>query len=188
MDPVSTIDKLPQEVREALDEWLRDGTITQTEAARRANARLEEMGSPQRVSRRAVSRYDLRMRRAGEKLRQSRQVAEAWIARFGSAPGGRLGHLVIEMLRTLAFDLTPRLQQGALDQKSLPGIVNAANRITLMALRLEQSSDFIDRRERRLKRQAAEEPAARAARETRAGRDVTPERLREIVRDAYGLG
>ncbi|MDE0167354.1 MAG: DUF3486 family protein [Bryobacterales bacterium] len=188
MHPVSTIDKLPQEVREALEEWLRDRTITQAEATRRANAMLEESGLPQRISQTALNRYAARMTRVGEKMRQSREIAEAWVARFGSAPGGKLAHLVIEMLRTVAFDLTPRLQQGALDKKSLAGIVNAANRICLMAQRLEQSSGINARRERRLKRQAAEEPAARAARENKAGRAITPERLRQIVRDAYGAG
>ena len=187
MPPVSTIEKLPREVREALDGWLRDASVTQIEAVRRANARLEELGSPLRVSRRAVSSYDLRIRRAGEKLSQSRQIAEAWIARFGSLPGGKLGHLVIEMLRALAFDLAPRLQQGDLDEKSLPRLLHAAATITLIAQRLEQSSDFIARRERQLKREAAEEMAARAAREIKAGREITPERLRQIVRDAYGL-
>ena len=187
MPPVSSIEKLPREVREALDEWLRDPSITMKEAARRANDRLEELGSPQRVSRTAVNCYDLRMRRATEKLRQSREVAEAWIAKIGSAPDGKLGHLVIEMLRTVAFDLTLRIQQGDLDDESLAGLVQTATSISLMARRIEESSDMIDRRERRLKREAAEELAAKADRESKADRAISPERLREIIREAYGL-
>ena len=87
----SSIDGLPEQAREALHTWLRDPGITQKEAAQRTNALLEELGLPQRVTRQAVNRYDLRMREVGEKLRQSRQVSEQWIAKLGSAPGGKLG-------------------------------------------------------------------------------------------------
>ena len=139
------------------------------------------------MSRQAVNRYDLRMRTVGEKLRQSRQVADAWIAKLGSAPGGRLGHLVTEMLRTLAFDLALRLQDSEIDPETLPGVVEAAAKVSLMAQRLERSSEISARRERQLKREAAEELAAKATKETKAGRDVTPERLQEIVREIYGV-
>ena len=165
---------------------LRDRSITQTEATRRANALLEELGLPQRISRRSVGRYHLRMKYAGVKLRQSREIAEAWIDKLGSAPGGKLAHLVIEMLRTLAYDLTLRLHESDLDDKSLPRVLNAAARVALMVQRLEQSSEIVARRERQLKREAAE-LAAKAARENKAGREVSPERLEEIIREIYGL-
>ena len=181
------IERLPENVRRELHGWLRDPGISQKEARERTNALLEELGSPQRVSRSSLSRYDLQMRFAGENLSQSREVAEAWIAKIGSAPDGKLGHLVIEMLRSVAFDLTLRLQQGDLDDESLAGLVQTATSISLMAQRLEQSSDLIDRRERRIKREAAEELAAKAARESKADRAISPERLREIIREAYGL-
>ena len=187
MPPVSTIEKLPREVREALDEWLRDRTITQAEATRRANAMLEELGLPQRISQGALNRYAARMTLVGEKMRQSREIAEAWIDKLGSAPGGKLAHLVIEMLRTLAYDLTLHLHEGDLDDKSLPRVVNAAARVALMAQRLERSSEMVARRERQLKRDAAEELAAKAASDTRRGSAITPERLHEIIRESYGL-
>ena len=187
MPPVSTIEKLPREVREALDEWLRDPSISLREATRRANDRLQELGSTLLLSRHSLNRYDLRMRRAAEKMRQSREITEAWIDKLGSAPGGKLAHTVIEMLRTLAYDLTLHLHESDLDDKSLPRVVNAAARVALMAQRLEQSSEIVARRERRLKREAAEELAAKADRESKAGRAISPERLREIIREAYGL-
>ena len=179
----SSIDGLPEKAREALHAWLRDPGITQKEAAERTNALLEELGLPQRVTHQSVNRYDLRMRKVGEKLRQSRQVSDQWIAKLGSAPGGKLGHLVTEMLRTLAFDLTLQLQDLKLDAETLPGVVGAAGRISLMAQRLERSSEISERRERQLKREAAEEMAAQVTKEAKAGRKVSPERVREIVRE-----
>ena len=185
--PVSTVERLPPEVREALDEWLRDPSISLPEATRRANDRLQELGSTLRLSRNSLYRYDLRMRRAAEKLRQSREVAEAWIDKIGSAPDGKLGHLLIEMLRTLAFDLTTHLQEGDLDDKSLAGLVQAATSISLMARRLEESSDMIDRRERRIKREAAKEAAAKAAKKQDPGGAVSLEQVRQVIRDIYGV-
>ena len=182
----SSIDGLPEQAREALHAWLRDPGITQKEVAARTNALLEELGLPQRVTRQAVNRYDLRMREVGEKLRQSRQVSEAWIAKLGSAPGGKLGHLVTEMLRTLAFDIALQLENAELDPESLPGVVDAAAKVSLMAQRLERSSEINVRRERQIKREAAEEMAAKVNKETKAGRKMSPERVREIVREIYG--
>ena len=183
----SIIDKLPEEVREALHEWLRDPSISQAEAAERVNELLDELKQRTRVSRAAVARYDVRMRKVGDKLRQSRQVADAWIAKLGSAPGGKLGHLVTEMLRTLAFDLSLRLQESDLDDESLPGVVDAAAKISLMAQRLERASEINVRREREIKRQAAEELAEKAAADTKRGGAITPERLQQIIRESYGV-
>ena len=182
----SSIDSLPEQVREALHSWLRDPGISQTEATARANALLEELELPTRITRRSVSRYDARMRSVGERLQQSRQVAEMWIAKLGSEPGGRLGHLVTEMLRTLAFDLALKLQDVELDDEKLPGVVEAATRVSLMAARLERSSEISERRQREIKRAAAEELAAKAAKGSRAGKEVSLERLDEIIREIYG--
>ena len=182
----SSIDGLPEKARKALHAWLRDPGITQKEAAERTNSLLEELGLPQRVTRQSVNRYDLRMREVGEKLRQSRQVSEQWIANLGSAPGGDLGHLVTEVLRTLAFEITLQLDKADLDPESLPGVVDAASKLSLMAQRLERSSEINVRRERQLKREAAEELAAKVSKETKAGRKMSPERVREIVREIYG--
>ena len=55
-----------------------------------------------------------------------------------------------------------------------------------MAQRLERSSEINVRRERQLKREAAEEMAAKVSKETKAGRKMSPERVREIVREIYG--
>ena len=127
------------------------------------------------------------MRTVGEKLQQSRQVAEMWIAKLGSEPGGRLGHLVTEMLRTLAFDLALRLQDAELDDEKLPGVVEAAAKVSLMAARLERSSEISERRERELKREAAEELAKKAAQsERKAKRAITSEEIREMVQEIYG--
>ena len=190
MPQPSSIDRLPSEVREALHGWLRDPAITQTEATERTNALLDELGEQQpadkpveRVSRQAVNRYDQRMRTACERLIQSRQVTEVWADKLGSATAGQFGHLVTEMMRMLVFDLCSQLQGREIDDESLPGIVATANKVSLMAQRLERSSEIAVRREREIKRQAAEE--AEKAKAANRG-PVTPEKLREMMREIYG--
>ena len=191
MPQPSSIDRLPSEVREALHGWLRDPAITQTEATERTNALLDELAAQQpegeraeRVSRQAVNRYDQRMRAACERLLQSRQVTEVWADKLGSVPAGQFGHFVTEMLRMLVFDLAYQIQGREIDDESLPHIVATANKVSLMAQRLERSSEIAVRRDREIKRQAAEE-AEKAKIANRP--PVTQEKLREIIREIYGV-
>ena len=188
MPPVSKIDSLPAEAREALDGWLQDPDITQIEATRRVNELLENMGlGERRLSPLAVNRYDLRTRAIDEQNRQARIISEVWVDRFGSEPAGQAGQLVIEMLRTLTFDLALRLQNSNFDDKSLPALIEAAAKVTLMAKDLERTSEIKARLERVLKLQAEEERKARAADKNKKNPEVTSEKLRKIIREAYGV-
>ena len=196
MSRPSSIDRLPSEVREALQGWLRDPAITQTEATERTNALLDDLGAQrpaeklaERVSRQAVNRYDQRMRAACERVLQSRQVTEVWAGKLGSAPAGQFGHLVNEMLRTLVFDLSSQLQDREIDEESLPAVVETAGKISLMAQRLDRSREIALRCDREIKRQAAEESDAKAAAKPKDAKrtPLDGERLREIVRKVYGV-
>ncbi|MDT8428504.1 MAG: DUF3486 family protein [Pseudomonadales bacterium] len=157
MSRPSTIDQLPAQAREALHTWLRDPGITQTEATERLNALLADVGADQPISRHAVNRYDLKMRDVGQRLQQSRAVAEVWIAKLGAAPQGKLGHLVNEMLRTLAFDLTLKLQEGELTAESLPAVIDQLKHLSLSVARLERAASENVKREQEIRRQAAQE-------------------------------
>ena len=184
MTNISTISSLPAEARKSLEAWLRDPAISQTEATRRLNALLEDLGfGEQQVSQYTVNRYNRRMQLAGERVFQSRQIADAWIAKFGSAPDGPTGHLVIEILRAVAFDLASRLQDLEIDEESISRAVETATRISGMVERLERSREIAVRCDREIKRQAAEEAAAKKTK--RAA--IKPERLRQIIRESYGV-
>ena len=139
MSRASSIERLPSEVRDALQGWLRDPAVTLREAAERTNALLDERAAQrpeekraERVSKSVVHRYDRRMREAAERTRQSRLVADAWVARFGAMPDGPVDHLAVEMLRMVAFDLASRLQSFGLDEKSLPAAAETAAKLSLL--------------------------------------------------------
>ena len=99
----SSIKSLPPALLEQLQGWLRDPAITQTEATERLNAVLAELGEKPR-SKSAVNRYALQMQEIGAKIQQSREIADMWVAKFGNAPQGKVGILLNEVVRNLAFN------------------------------------------------------------------------------------
>ncbi|MBI1407310.1 MAG: DUF3486 family protein [Caulobacter sp.] len=92
----SSIDRLPRELREAIGRLREDGcTIDEI------LAHLQELGG--RVSRSALGRHVKTLARVGEKMRQSRVMAEALTARFGDEPDNQVQRLNIEMLHGIVF-------------------------------------------------------------------------------------
>jgi hypothetical protein len=108
----STIDLLPPDIKEQLQELLRDPRVTQLAATAKINEILAQEGHQERVTKSSVNRYAVRMEEIGSKLRQSREIADMWVGKLGSQPAGQVGHLLNEMVRTLAFDAAMQLSEG----------------------------------------------------------------------------
>lgn len=184
MGQLSKIDKLPEEYREQLNAMLRDPRINQTSVAPKINAILEADGLPDRVSKSGVNRYKIKMDKAGKKLRESREMAKMWIAQLGAAPQGQVGHLINEVLRTLAFDMTLHLQEGEITEESAPATVKMLKSLALTMQRLEKAASDNVRREAQIRRQALEEAAQHIENKVKG---VSPETLRIIKEEVYGL-
>lgn len=185
----SSIEQLPPDILEQLQALLRDPRVTQLEATRRINAILEEEGRPDRVTKSAVNRYDLKMREVGERLRQSRQVAEMWIGKLGAAPQGQIGHLINEILRTLAFDMTLQLQDDAavaIDAEARAGVIGMLKELSLTVQRLELAASTNVKRETEIRKQAATD-AADAAEKTLASAGMSRESIADIKREILGI-
>ncbi|MEQ8346167.1 MAG: DUF3486 family protein [Sneathiellaceae bacterium] len=73
------------------------------------------------ISRSSVGRYAQNFEQVAQKLRQSRQVTDALVAELGDAASqGKQGRLLVEMTRSLVFDMLMKLQvegAGGLDPK-----------------------------------------------------------------------
>lgn len=186
MGQQSSIDRLPDDILERLHELLRDPRVTQLEATKRINDILEDDGHRERVTKSAVNRYDLKMREAGDKLRQSREVAKMWIGKLGAAPQGQVGNLVNEILRTLAFDLSLKLQNEELTAESLPGVIDQVKGLSLAVQRLEASSTMNVKREAEIRKQAREE-AADAAEKVAALGGLSSSSVKEIREAILGV-
>lgn len=181
----SSIDRLPDDIREKLQELLRDPRVTQLEATGKINAILKEEGEPL-ISKSAINRYDLKMREAGDKLRQSREVASMWIGKLGAAPQGQVGNLVNEILRTLAFDLSLKLQNQTLTAESMPEVVEMLCGLSLSAMRLEKAASENVKREEQIRKRTLEE-AADAVDETAKQGGLSDEAADAIRKQILGL-
>jgi hypothetical protein len=193
----STVDLLPAGVRKQLQAMLDNPRITQLQAVDQVNAILAELRAagdpevldpacPERVSKSAVNRYDLQMRDVGERLRQSREVADRWINKLGAAPQGKVGNLINEILRTLSFDVTLFMQSGSLDEESAPAVVGMMKDLALTSMRLEKAANLNVERETEIRKQAAE-AAANVADKTLAGQGMSRDTIDAIKREILGI-
>lgn len=163
----SSIDTLPPDILERLQALLRDPRVTQLEATRRINMILaEQQADP--ISASAVNRYSRRMEKAGARLRQSREIADMWIAKLGAGPQGKLGQLVNEILRTFSFDLALILQDGQIDMENAPEAAKMLKNMAIAMERLERAASENLKRVEEIRRQALEEAAETVTETARA--------------------
>lgn len=93
----SSITALPVELRDTLDRLIREGRYTIDEITEHIN----QLGAE--VSRSAVGRHHLKVTSQMENFAKAREMATAWVEKFGDAPQGDVGQLLIQMLQTIAF-------------------------------------------------------------------------------------
>jgi hypothetical protein len=183
MPKPSTVEILPPEIKAQLQAWLQDPRITQQEATDRANSLLALAGHSDRLSKSSVNRYAVRMEEVGAKLKQSREVAQMFISHVGAAPQGQTGLLINEMLRSMAFELSLKMQEADLeDPEAMSATIGQMKNLALTMQRLEQSATINVKREVEIKKQALEE-AAKTMEATAKSEGVTPETIQRIRRD-----
>jgi len=187
MGQVSTIDLLPPDIKAELQQLLQDPRMSQLQVTAKINALLEEEGHEERVSKSAVNRYAVKMAEVGEKLRQSRDVADMFISKVGAAPQGQMGLLINEILRTLAFDLSLKIQDAKLDDpETLAATIDQVKALALAVQRLEQSATINVKREVAIRKQALEDAANEVEKEANT-LEIKPETLNYIKKVIYGL-
>lgn len=149
----SSIKTLPPALLEQLQSWLRDPTITQLEATERLNELLIEIGEKPR-SKSAVNRYAVQMNEIGAKIQQSREIADMWIARFGNQPQGKVGQLLNEMVRNLAFNAVVEMSEDG-----APVEPKMLKELALAIEKLENAATINERRQREIEKAVLEKAA-----------------------------
>ena len=128
MGQKSAVDKLPEPLRKRLIELLNRPDVTQLEIVDAINA---EAGEPL-ISKSSLNRYALRMKKFAEKNRQAREVAEAYLEKYGSDTRNKLGKVVNEQIRLVAFDLICELEElkesKAVDPKRMTEVIFKVSR------------------------------------------------------------
>ena len=176
----SSIDRLPKDILEKLHELLRDPRVTQLDATAQINAILEKEGE-QPVSKSAVNRYSMRMEEVGKRLRQSREVAGMWINKLGAEPQGKVGHLLNEMVRTLAFEAVLDFSEG--DDKASPKMIKD---LATAIHRLERAASENVKREEEIRKKALSE-AADVVEKAAGQRGLSADSVQEIRRQILGV-
>jgi hypothetical protein len=134
----SSIDRLPEDIRVKLQEYLRDPQLTQKEARIRINEILDGTDHPERLSKSSVNRYAQRMEDVGAKLRETREVARMWIGKLGSEPQGEVGKLLNELVRTLAFRAAMKASEADEDEPIDPKLLKS---LAVSVYRLERAAN-----------------------------------------------
>jgi hypothetical protein len=91
------IDRLPKELREAIGQLFDSGHTTDE-----ILAHVRMLGAP--VSRSSLGRYLQRQGKLGERLRQSRSMAEGLARELGDKPGDQVARVNIELLHSFLSD------------------------------------------------------------------------------------
>jgi hypothetical protein len=138
----SKINLLPQEIREQLHAFIRSGDMTQKDIREAVNQMIEEAGLPEdaKISRTGFNRYAQRFESIGERIRQSREVAEVWISKLGQTPTSDVGKLLQEFVRTMTFDTSMRMMDDSAEEGADPISPKALAQLALVVQRIEQAS------------------------------------------------
>lgn len=180
----SSIARLPLPIKKAIDDAMKTGRFTLDELRR---AIMAEFGAGAAPSRSALGRYSQRFEEIGKRMRESREVAQVWADRLGQEPQGDIGKLVMDLLRTMAFDATLAMSEDDEDGQAKPINPKEINALALAIHRLETAGRHNIEREEKL-RKAALEAAAVVAVSAAKKKGMTPEMQDLIKREILGIG
>ncbi|MGS4301842.1 DUF3486 family protein [Serratia marcescens] len=179
----SKVDLLPESIRDALHQMLRDKRHTQEEIREAINALIDqhELPDDMQLSRTGLNRYASRMEAVGSKIRASREMAEIWAAKLGSAPTFDVGKLLMEFVKTLAFETSMALAET---EKTVEP--KALGQLALVAQRIEAAQMVSHKREKEIRQAFAEEAAATAEKiVSQAG--LSADKAADIKRQILGI-
>ena len=164
----SSIDRLPDTLREAVDAAIADGdTIDEITARIRADG--------EQCSRSAVGRYAKDMRDLIRKQQETDRTIKAWVDALGERPEGGAGRMLIETLQTMVLATV-----AALNARDEPASLQELDRLSHILKRIESTEKLRKDRER-----AAEKAATDAEQPKRQG-GLSPEAVAIIRAEVEG--
>lgn len=181
----SSIDKLPEDIRDRFYEMLNDPRMTGLSITDAINDLLASDGHPERVSKSSVYRKRASMERIGQRLKESREVAKVWVGKLGAEPQGQVGKLLNEMVRNLAFEVTMQMADDAekIEPKMLKDLAIAIDKLE------KATSENVKREEevRKQERERLQKKTMDAVESAENSGPMTTEMLKEKIREVYGV-
>ncbi len=189
MSRPSTIDQLPEEIRSEIGRLRMQGVTIDG-----ILAHLRQLHGAPGVSRSALGRHVKGLERIAERMRRSRQVAEAPVAEFGDAPESRTARMNIELMHNAVLDLFMRAAEGedvaeggrealAGDPEGVMMLSKALDHLTRAS---RSNVEFIAAAEKRAAERARKE-AASAAEVVARERGISAETLDAIKAGIFGV-
>ncbi|EAV2253188.1 DUF3486 family protein [Salmonella enterica] len=174
----SKIDLLPASIQHELNALLSDRSHSQADIRAAINELIDKAGLPDdmKLSRSGLNRYAITMETAGAKIREMNAIAEQWTGQINIEKSGETSKILIQLVRSLAFDVMMKIQtgEGDIDPKGLKELATAIEK-------LEKSATESTKREREIRLQYAAE-AAEAVKEELRGQDGMSEELERSIR------
>ena len=169
----SSVDRLPDTLREAVDQAIADGaTIDEI------TARIREGGED--CSRSAVGRYAKNLRDLIRQQQETDRVIKAWVQELGERPEGGTGLFLIETLRTMTL-----ATMAALSGRDEPASLQEISRLSLILKRMEATDKLRREGERAEKAASEKRKAERAAEKTERQGGLSAETV-AAIREAVG--
>lgn len=98
------------------------------------------LGEDAKLSRTGFNRFAKKFEQVGERIRQSREVAEVWTAKLGQAPTSDVGKLLQEFVRTMAFETSMKMMDAADQEDAEPISPKALGQLALVVQRIEAAA------------------------------------------------
>lgn len=182
--PKSSIDLLSQELRDRLNALLARPEVTQQEITDAINAAAGETV----VSKSAVNRYAVKMKRFGERARQIKEATAAYMEMAGSGHAD-VSETIIHQLRIALYDLASAMDSSSDEDEDGPKEIAQRIQAVTQASRgmrdLESAAKAIDERRRRLKAELA--AAAENIQETARSAGLSDETAKAIGEQVLGV-
>lgn len=158
----STVDQLPETVRAEIGRLRQNGRTIDD-----ILAWLRQLDGIAPVSRSALGRHVQSMAKLGERLRRSRQVAEALVKELGDLPESQAARTNIELLHTAVLDLFMKAGDGeevdaggaAALAGNPKGVMELAKALDHLTRASRSNEDFIAKAEQRATERAKREAA-----------------------------
>lgn len=179
----SKVHLLPDDIKQQLDAMLRDGRLQQQEILDVINQSIGKAGLPTdaKLSRTGLNRYSTRMEEVGSRIRQAREVSQQWVATLGTEANGSVSSILVEMIRTLAYETTINsLHSGILMEPKL------IKELAVGVERLEKAASENQKRTADIRKQVLEEQRAKLVALGKTG-EVDPVVLEKVILAAYGI-
>ena len=146
----SSVDRLPAQLREAVDAAIADGaTIDEITARIRAGG--------EDCSRSAVGRYSKDVRALIRRQQETDRTVKAWMQELGARPEGGTGRVLIETLQSMVLDTMADLRG-----RDEPAPMQELDRLSHILKRIEATEKLCRERERAAEKAKAEKAAEKA--------------------------